>query len=408
VDRGSWIVGRASWVLLLVLGATAPDARGQSLPSEPLTFAGGRAVIGGDVSAGIATDDTGFFNYSDYEHSTLRELRLAVTGAVRATDRISVLAELRSENLARVQPFALYVRVRPWPSRRFDVQIGRIPPTFGAFTRRAYGHDNPLIGYPLAYQYLTSLRPDSAAANADDLVRMRGRGWLSNFTLGDVEPARGLPLVTVFSWDTGVQVGAGWRGMDVAAAITNGTASNPKVEDDNDGKQFAARITGKPAPGVVIGASLARGEFLTRQLATSLSTAEASSFTQRAYGLDLEYARGHWLVRSDAVMSEWRVPVVGAPRIGNPLRAVAVSTEGRYMMLPGLYAAARAEHLGFNRVETSTEWMTWEAPVTRVEIGGGYYLQRNVILRMSIQHNRRDGGRVRVSTLPAMQLLYWF
>ena len=54
-----------------------------------------------------------------------------------------------------------------------------MPPTFGAFARRTYATDNPLIGYPLAYQYLTSLRPDALPANADELLRMRGRGWLS-------------------------------------------------------------------------------------------------------------------------------------------------------------------------------------------------------------------------------------
>ena len=65
------------------------------------------------------------------------------------------------------------------------MQIGRIPPTFGAFTRRAYSRDNPLIGYPLAYQYLTSLRADAVPASADELLRMRGRGWLTEFSIGN-------------------------------------------------------------------------------------------------------------------------------------------------------------------------------------------------------------------------------
>ena len=42
--------------------------------------------------------------------------------------------------------------------------------TFGAFARRTYANDNPLIGYPLAYQYLTSLRPDAVPATADALA----------------------------------------------------------------------------------------------------------------------------------------------------------------------------------------------------------------------------------------------
>jgi len=34
----------------------------------------------------------------------------------------------------------------------------------GAFARQAYGRDNLVIGTPLAYQYLTSLRPDALPA----------------------------------------------------------------------------------------------------------------------------------------------------------------------------------------------------------------------------------------------------
>ena len=38
-----------------------------------------------------------------------------------------------------------------------------MPPTFGAFARRTYANDNPLIGYPLAYQYMTTMRADALA-----------------------------------------------------------------------------------------------------------------------------------------------------------------------------------------------------------------------------------------------------
>jgi len=51
---------------------------------------------------------------------------------------------------------------------------------------------------------------------------------------------------------------------------------------------------------------------------------------------------------------------------------------------------------------------SWEAPLSRIEIGGGYSLQRNLLLKISVQHNARDGGRVTQATLPAIQLVYWF
>src|SRR6185295_3883213 len=100
----------------------------------------------------------------------------------------------------------LYLRVRPWKDRSFDVQAGMVPPVFGAFARRRYGSDNPLIGYPLAYQYLTSVRPDAAPATADDLLAMRGEGWWSRFPIGDPSRRPGSPLASALRWDTGVEV----------------------------------------------------------------------------------------------------------------------------------------------------------------------------------------------------------
>lgn len=395
-------------VILFALLGVAAGAAGQTLPSEPVTVGDGRLVLGADVAVSFAPQDPGFFNYSDYEHSTLRELRFGVTAALRATDRISFLGELRSENFERLSPFALYARIRPLPDRRLDIQIGRVPPTFGAFTRRAYGRDNPLIGYPLAYQYLTSLRPDAVPATADELLRMRGRGWLSSFSIGNAEQDRGLPLVTAFSWDTGVQVNTGWRALGVTASVTNGSASNPRVSDDNSGKQVATRVTLTPVTGLLLGASFARGEFLNRRVLSAMPGTDAGDFVQRAQGIDVEYSRDRWLLRGDAVLSQWQIPLPAERLTRGRLKAIAVALEGRYTFLPGVYAAARAEHLAFNRIAGTTRIVAWDAPVSRVEVGGGYYFQRNLVGRVSLQDNRREAGRVRRSRLVAAQLLFWF
>ena len=91
-----------------------------------------------------------------------------------------------------------------------------------------------------------------------------------------------------------------------------------------------------------------------------------------------------------------------------PLRAVATSTEGRYKLRPGLYAAARLDHLGFSDVTTALTSQSWDAPVTRVAVGGGYSIQRNLLLKLEYQFNTREGGHVQRLDLPAAQLLFWF
>jgi len=380
---------------------------GQTLPAGPMTFADSRVVVGGDVSASIAPTDPGFFNYTDYEHTTLRMFRLALSGSLRASQRVTILGEVQTENVDRPRPYALYVRVRPWLRHAVDIEAGRVPPAFGAFSRQTYAVDNILIGYPLAYQYLTSLRADSLPATADDLLRMRGRGWLSSFPIGNTRPDRGVPLVSAFRWDTGVQVHAQSERVDTTLAITSGTLSNPRVDDDNGGKQIVARVSVRPTAGLVLGASAARGAFVANAAAQAAGP-DSKGLTQTTWGADVEYSRGYYLARAEAVFSAWRLPVIQAPSLNGPLRAAAVFVEGRYRIFPGLYAAARVDHLGFSEITGTTGRGTWDAPTRRIEVGGGYALQRNLLFKASYQHNHRDGGRVRTLGLGAVQLVYWF
>jgi hypothetical protein len=411
---------RVACAAMLALGVSMP-ARGQSLPSEPLVFAGGRLTVSGDVtgtvscSAANATtptnchEDTGFFNYTDYKHSTLRMLRMDLRAAVRAGDHLSVLADLRTENGSSPRPYGLYVRIRPWTKRALDVQIGRVPPTFGSFARRSYAADNLLIGYPLAYQYLTSLRPDSIPANADELLHMRARGWLSNFSVGELGPDHGLPIASAFRWDTGVQAHASNALIEATAAVTTGSLGNPLVRDDNAGKQIAGRVALRPVAGLVVGASGARGPFLTRgAIRAAPPAARDASYTQTAIGADLEYSRDYYLVRVETIVSDWTLPVADVPAIELPLRAIATSVEGRYKLHPRFYVAGRFDRLGFSTINGTTHADQWEAPVSRTEIGGGYSIQRNLQLKLSAQHNRRDGGRVSVVNIGAAQLVFWF
>jgi hypothetical protein len=395
------------------------EAGAQRLPSEPIVVGDGLLAVGANLSATVGSSDPGFFNYTDYEDSTLRMLRLDLTASLRAGDHVSLLGELRSQNVLTKQQegwrvrapkaYALYLRIRPWTKRRFDLQVGRVPPTFGAFPRRSYESDNPLIGYPLAYQYLTSLRADAVPADADELLGMRGRGWLATYSVGNVTPAPGVSLATAFRWDTGIQVHAANDFVDVTAAITAGTLSNPLFRDDNAGRQVAGRVALHPVAGLIVGASVAHGPFVSRQAARAAVGGEQDgAFAQTAWGGDVEYSRAYYVLRAETVISQWTLPSLGSPAIGGPLRAAATSVEGRYKIRPGFYVAARADHLGFNEIAGSRESATWDARVRRIEAGGGYSIQRNLLLKVSAQFDSRDGGRTRESQLVAGQLVFWF
>ena len=154
------------------VSALRPDAAGRARLRSP----DGTLLIGGEVIGTIgATDDDGVLQLH-----RLRAQRAAddAAGARRpvAADRwIAVRRAKCGPRISRHVDGPRRVRAGP------AVAIARVrhpgrpdPPSFGAFGRRAYNADNPLIGYPLAYQYLTSLRADAIPATADDLLRMRG------------------------------------------------------------------------------------------------------------------------------------------------------------------------------------------------------------------------------------------
>jgi len=395
---------RRTGVLLLLAAMAAASARAE----EPLTLAGGRIRLGAEASGTFSGPDRAYFNYTDYGRSKLRLFRLSLDLEAQAGAHLALVGQLRSDNLDSPRPYALYLRVRPWTARAFDIQAGRIPPVFGSYPRRGYALDNPLPGMPLAYQYLTSLRPDALPYSADDLYERQGSGWLlRGYPIGAPEPAPGMPLVNAERWDTGVQVKIGAEPLELAAAVTQGTLSSPRVRDDNGGKQVSARLAWRPATGLVLGVSGARGEYLSDQATDPRPASYHRAYRQVAGGLDAEFAAGYWILRAEAVWSGWEVPPLAGASVDR-LDALGLMIEARYKVAPGLYLAGRADHLGFSRVRTGYGSFHWDAPVTRVEIGAGYSVFRHLLLKASFQHNERDGGRIRARDFLAGQVVLWF
>ena len=388
---------------LLALVPARPAAA-QWLPEDPISIAGGHFVLGAEVVATVAPEDPGFFNYTSYEYSAIRNLRMGVSAEIRANEYVQVLGELRLDQGHVFDAYGLFVRIRPWPDRRFDLQAGRIPPTFGAMTRSAYGSGNILVGQPLAYQYLLSIRPDALPANADDLLRMRGRGWLSNFPVGNIAPAPGLPMINTSRWDTGVQA-HGVNGMfEWTGAVTVGSLSHPRVRDNNGGKQLVGRVVTRPSPAFAVAVSASRGSWLDR----SLEAQAATRPVQTAVGGDAEFSAGRILIRGEVIRSSWTIPEMSAPLVNRPLVATSMLLEGRYKIAPGAYLAARGDRLDFSRITGSRGLAPWDADLWRVELGGGYSITRNVLAKGAWQRNHRDGGRVLADTMLSAQVLYWF
>jgi hypothetical protein len=369
----------------------------------------GRLTWQGELIASIAPEDDAFFNDTGYSSNPLRRVTLDLAASVQIARPLALLGEVRTENLDEVRLYAFYLRWRPLAGHDFDVQAGLIPPVFGAFSRRPYGSANPLVGYPLAYQYLTTLRTDAVPRSADGLLAVRGRGWLVAYPVGNPLPASGLPLVDGQHWDVGAEARWAPGPWELAVAVTQGSLAEPRLQDDNDGKQVSARVAVRPATGLVLGGSAARGQYTDRGLDAALPPDQAGrEFAQESLGFDLEYSRGHAIARAEAVFSRFDLPALEAPLITDPVPALGLSLEFVYRLRPGLDAAARFDRLGFGELVGSRKTDSWDAPVTRVEGGLAYALRRGLVVKAVYQYNWRSAGPRGRNGFPALQMGWRF
>ena len=108
--------------------------------------------------------------------------------------------------------------------------------------------------------------------------------------------------VAYVATDVGVEARVEKGPIEAAAALTTGTLSNPRVGDDNAGRQLSARVAWRPFVGAIVGVSAAHGEWLAGNIKNRLSMAlQDRSYPQTAYGLDAEYSRGYFLARGEMI-----------------------------------------------------------------------------------------------------------
>ena len=399
---------RALCTVLFVFTVGSAAAQPPDVPLD--TGEAGRLRVGGELTATYGSEDPGFFNYATYAYDPLRNVRVVFDASLQPFRQLEVLAQVRTDGVSQARMAALYLRLRPWRTRDIDLQAGRVPTAFGLFGRTAYGSDSALVGRPLPYAYLLSLRRDAVPATAADLLRMRGRGWLSSFPRGSTTPDRGLPIVNTDTWDTGVQLRLANTRLAWVGAVTAGSLGSPRLEDDNRGRALSTRVTARLHPGLVIGLSGAQGAYLSRTLDSTLLAGESTGrLRHRAAGADVEFSAGRWLARGEIIASRWALPAFTGTRTTPDVTSLAVWGEGRVRLLPGLDLGLRLERLDFGDVATPAGMQPWEAPVSRVETGVAFSPVRRARLKFAVQHNRRPlGGRVRRDTLVAAQVSVWF
>jgi hypothetical protein len=294
-----------------------------------------------------------------------------------------------------------YVRFTAFKKDRADLsfQAGVVPTPFGAYSPRAYSERNPLVSDPLMYHYFTTLRSNQLPAGNADLLRHRGQGQSDDFTgfAGPGSPARfnGMPMIYDPCWDVAVQALGSAGRLEYVLGVAQGTLSNPRFKggDNNNGKQVSARLAFVPRPGMVLGASYARGPYLDAALQAGLGPgADVDDFRQEIYGFDAEYGVGHLALYAELARNRWQSPTItdGHGR-RQDLTTVGGYAEAKYTLRPGLFAALRYDRIDFGDIDDGKGGgarTSWDYDVRTWEYGMGYYLTDRVIAKVVRQDYR--------------------
>jgi len=140
---------------------------------------------------------------------------------------------------------------------------------------------------------------------------------------------------------------------------------------------FTQRIGIRPFLGMNVGVSFSRGPYLDDYVADNLN------LMQTLYDIDVSFERGHFSFFGEAVYNQWDTPAVD-----DPLGAFGYYLEIKYKFLPHYFTAARWGQLIFDEHSFSQDGkLSWDDNVQRFEIGLGYYVQRETLVKIVYQKN---------------------
>jgi hypothetical protein len=261
------------------------------------------------------------------------------------------------------------------------VELGRFSAPLGNFIPRSDPWKNPLTTWPLAYDDPTAFvglkeRPAALTLNRD---QPDFKDWV-------------VPIWQAV-YGTGAMALGSVQTLSYAVAITNAAPATQPYDwvfraGDYRYPDVYLHASWAAAPSTTVGLSGARGPIDHDNAPGVPPGRHAGDFPQSLAGVDLSYAVGALEVWAEAYWTRFESPLV--PTLGLWTWYV----EAKYTVAPGLFGAVRfAEMLFGDAKDPSGALHQWDRDLLRIEVGGGYFLTRNLFVKATVQVNLTMGGQ---------------
>ena len=322
------------------------------------------------------------------------DTRLFVDGNV--ADHVTALANIRATNVDAVTFDYIAVRITDVTPLGLNFQAGKFDLPFGNLGERRFPRKNLLFGLPSIYEYRTAL-PDHFTPGADNLV-VPERDIIAAAGQG-----RGMRLLDLGMYHPGAMVFGSAGVLDYAFAVTTGTVSTSSYTTDNYNSDLGktARVAVTPTTGLTIGGAYSWGAYMQESYPVP-GGESPGSYAERAAEADIEFSRGHAVLYGEAVTSTYAVPLTTGDE---DLRVFGYYAEGKYTLVPRLYAALRFSGLTFGKIHTGGTDQPWDYDLVEWEGGFGYFIDRDVLLKLVRRETRIRGGSQPKDNLSVIQLV---
>ncbi len=261
-----------------------------------------------------------------------------------------------------------------------SVQFGKFPGPIGNFIPRHDTANDNLLRAPIVYDQPTHLGWRRPAPSNAALIARRDRPHHWN---------QGVTHIWQAYYATGGAMFGSWKFLNWRFGAMN-TAPGDLPEswqlswgDHDDKFNYMGRLGAVPLFGLEVGLNISRGPYLDRDAEDRLGGKSRTDFDQILYGIDAQYTMGDLDLYFEAYRSEWE-----AHNIDGDLISWAWYLEAKYTFVPGLFGAARFGRISYSSITDSDgEDKTWDRDQDRLEIGAGYWLKKNLLLRGGVELN---------------------
>jgi hypothetical protein len=228
----------------------------------------------------------------------------------------------------RLDEYAL--RINPWETDCFDLQVGKFATIVGNFVQRHLSWENPFITAPLPYENLTAISDSAAPAGFRD--------FLSRFPFDE---DRNVPLIWGPSYATGGSVAGKVGTFNYALEVKNSAlGSRPRSWDATEigfgHPTVSGRIGFQPNAAWNLGVSASDGPYFRPEAEPTLPVGRSiGDYREILLGQDISYAVHHLQLWAEFYEVRFQVP-----RVGNA-DTFAYYLEAKYKFTPQFFGAMR-------------------------------------------------------------------